>query len=89
MSHCFFDFPNNLKAYDLIWNSGNTIEKRRILGDAMNCLELKIKDDLIEEFRIFCFGKTFLDFVNTQIYAKKMFEWAKEEAGAYNVSRLR
>lgn len=75
--------PENIKNYDLIWNSGNTIEKRRILGNAMNCLELDIKEDLIKKFQNFCWGTSLLDIVNAYICAGEIFELAKEEAEMY------
>jgi len=83
---CAYDinyYPNNIEAYDLIWSNGNTIEKRRILGNAISCLKLNIEDDLIKKFQNFCWGEDFLDIINAHVCAGEMFEIAKKEAELY------
>ena len=75
--------PNNLQVYDLIWESKNTIEKRRILGDAMKALELNVDDKTLDIFRGFCFGQTSLDIINAHLYAKDIFDLAKEKVSIF------
>ena len=76
-------YPNNIKEYDLIWSSGDTFEKRKIFGDAINYLELDIEEGLIKKFQNFCWEGSFLDIINAHICAGEMFETAKKEAEMY------
>ena len=70
-------FPNNLQVFDRIWDSGNTLEKRRVLGDAFNCLELNIDNEVISRFQDYCWRKDLLGIANAHIFAKEMFESTK------------
>ena len=47
---------NNTNVFDAICASGNTLEKRKILGDALTCLEINIDDSFIESFNAYSFG---------------------------------
>jgi hypothetical protein len=76
-------FPNNIKAYDLIWNSGNTWEKRKILGSAEEFFELNIEDDLINTFGSFCFKNNPINTIYAHVYAKLIFDFSKNGVESY------
>lgn len=70
---------NNIKAFDLIWDCGDTSVKRKLLGNLDLCIldELEIPNELIQRFQDYCWEETPENIVRAHLFAMEMYYIAK------------
>ncbi|MGV8152501.1 MAG: hypothetical protein ACP5OG_05460 [Candidatus Nanoarchaeia archaeon] len=68
-------YPNNIKAFDLIWDNS----RRMLLGDFEKCIisHLEIPENIIKQFSDYCFDNSPKSVISAHIFAISLFDDVK------------